>query len=204
MKKSNMLNAKTAALAAALMIAAGSAAAAPQPAEPTTIDNEIEMLRARLDAQEKMFNDFIRHGFHNGYRHHPRAFFDDPYFFPDDALFALPAPVDNNAFGKMNVADRKDMIEVTVELPGMEKDDISIEVKDNMLSIAGEKKGETEVKDGDYYMQERSFGTFNRSLALPDNIEINKITSSLKNGVLTINIPKTEAKEVKTVKIPVK
>ena len=104
----------------------------------------------------------------------------------------------------MNVADRKDMIEVTVELPGMEKDDISIEVKDNMLSIAGEKKGETEVKDGDYYMQERSFGTFNRSLALPDNIEISKITSSLKNGVLTINIPKTEAKEVKTVKIPVK
>ena len=71
-------------------------------------------------------------------------------------------------------------------------------------SIAGEKKGETEVKDGNYYMQERSFGTFNRSLALPDNIEINKITSSLKNGVLTINIPKTEEKEIKTVKIPVK
>ena len=204
MTKRNILNAKTAALTAALMIAAGSAVAAPQPTEPTSIDNEIEMLRARLDAQEKMFNDFIRHGFHNGYLHHPRALFDDPYFFPDDALFALPAPVDNNAFGKMNVADRKDMIEVTVELPGMEKDDISIEVKDNMLSIAGEKKGETEVKDGNYYMQERSFGTFNRSLALPDNIEINKITSSLKNGVLTINIPKTEAKEVKTVKIPVK
>ncbi len=195
------INAKTATFVAALMLAAGSSTATmtEKTATPTT-DNEIEMLKQRLDAQEEMLRNLIGRSMP---RHHPRAFFDDFYFFPDDILFALPTPDANNAFGLMNVSDKKDMIEVSVELPGMEKDDISIEVKNNVLTIAGEKKDEKEVKKGDYYMQEHQFGTFNRSVALPENVDINKITSHLKNGVLTVVIPKTKAKAAEVRKITV-
>ena len=128
---------------------------------------------------------------------------NDPYFAPDDILFNAPMQAPTDVFGRMNVSDKKDAIEVTVEMPGMDKKDIEIEVKDNILTVSGEKKEAQEVKEGDYYMQERQFGQFNRSIGLPDNIDVNKISSSLKNGVLTIIVPKTAEKAVEVKKIPV-
>lgn len=68
-------------------------------------------------------------------------------------------------------------------MPGMDKKDIEIEVKDNILTVSGEKKEAQEVKEGDYYMQERQFGQFNRSIGLPDNIDVNKFPAASKRRV---------------------
>ena len=166
-------------------------------------DKEIAMLKQRVDEQERMINDLLRFNSPAKFHHHMRRMLNDPYFAPDDILFNAPMQAPTDVFGRMNVSDKKDAIEVTVEMPGMDKKDIEIEVKDNILTISGEKKEAQEVKEGDYYMQERQFGQSNRSIGLPDNIDVNKISSSLKNGVLTIIVPKTVEKAVEVKKIPV-
>ena len=150
-----------------------------------------------------MINDLLRFNSPAKFHHHMRRMLNDPYFAPDDILFNAPMQAPTDVFGRMNVSDKKDAIEITVEMPGMDKKDIEIEVKDNILTVSGEKKEAQEVKEGDYYMQERQFGQFNRSIGLPDNIDVNKISSSLKNGVLTIIVPKTAEKAVEVKKIPV-
>lgn len=194
----------TAALAAALLMstAAGSVYAG-QTNNSNTADQEIALLKQKVNEQEQLINDLLRSHSPRKLHHHMRQLLNDPYFAADDILFNAPMPGANDVFGRMNVSDQKGAVEVTVEMPGMDKKDISIEVKDNILSIRGEKKEAEEVKNGDYFMQERQFGQFNRSVSLPDNIDINKISSSLKNGVLTIIVPKTAEKAVEVKKIPI-
>lgn len=192
------------ALAAALLMstAVGSVYAG-QTSSSNTPDQEIALLKQQVNEQEQVINDLLRSHSPRKLHHHMRRLMNDPYFAADDILFNAPMPGTNDVFGRMNVSDKKDAVEVTVEMPGMDKKDISIEVKDNILSIRGEKKEAEEVKNGDYFMQERQFGQFNRSVSLPDNIDINKISSSLKNGVLTIIVPKTAEKAVEVKKIPI-
>ncbi len=179
-------------------------AALPVCAEQTNDDNqEIAMLKQKIGEQEQMINDLLYFNSPAKLRHQMQRIFGAPYFAPNDILFNVPMPAQPEVFGRMNVSDKKGEIEVTVEMAGMDKKDIEIEIKDNILTISGEKKEVNNVKEGNYYMQERQFGQFNRSLSLPDNININKISSHLKNGVLTIIIPKTAEKPVEVKKIPV-
>lgn len=166
---------------------------------PKAANPEIEMLKQRLDAQERAINDFIQLNTPTDLRRHMHRLLSDPYVI--DSSVALVATPD--VFGRMNVVDGKDKITVTLEMPGMEKKDINIELKDYVLTISGEKKDAQEVKEGDYFLQERQFGTFNRSVSLPENIDVNKISSQLKNGVLTIVVPKTEVKVQEVKKIPI-
>ena len=166
---------------------------------PKAPNPEIEMLKQRLDAQERAINDFIQLNTPTDLRRHMHRLLNDPYVV--DSSVALVATPD--VFGRMNVVDGKDKITVTLEMPGMEKKDINIELKDYVLTISGEKKEAQEVKEGDYFLQERQFGTFNRSVSLPENIDVNKISSQLKNGVLTIVVPKTEVKAQEVKKIPI-
>ncbi len=102
----------------------------------------------------------------------------------------------------MNIEETKDAYKISVELPGMEKDDIDIEVKDNVLTISGEKKEERESEEGTFYRRERRFGKFSRSINLPNDINIDDISAEYKNGVLMLTLPKTE--EAKPKKITVK
>ncbi|MFW6126222.1 MAG: Hsp20/alpha crystallin family protein [Chloroflexota bacterium] len=90
---------------------------------------------------------------------------------------------------------------VRAELPGMKEEDVDVSVSDDLLTIRGEKKGESEVKDEDYYVCERSYGSFSRTIRLPSNADTGKVDANFEDGVLEVTVPKTA--EAKAKKIPV-
>ena len=90
---------------------------------------------------------------------------------------------------------------VNAELPGMNKDDIAIDVKDRILTVKGERHCDNEVKDDRYYRRERAFGKFQRSFSLPEGVESEKITAEFKNGMLKVSIPRPEAKKPKQITV---
>ncbi len=85
----------------------------------------------------------------------------------------------------------------------MKKDDIHVEVKENRLTISGERKTKEEVKDEDYYRVESSYGKFERSFALPDNVDAENVSASSEDGVLEVVLPKKE-RSAETKKVEVK
>ena len=103
----------------------------------------------------------------------------------------------------VDVFEEKDDIVVKAELPGMEKDNIEVNLADHRLTIKGEKKKEDEVKEEDYYRAERSYGSFLRTLDLPKDVRADKVKASFKNGILEIRMPKTEEAKTKEVKVKV-
>jgi HSP20 family protein len=116
--------------------------------------------------------------------------------------------ISRGAFGsfspKIDVSEDEGQLSVTAELPGLDEKDIDVSLKDHVLTIKGEKKAEKEEKDKSYFRVERSFGSFQRSIRIPDDIEADKIKASFKNGLLNISIPKSEDKEKSVKKIEVK
>ena len=130
----------------------------------------------------------------------------DPFNSFFDAMMFDPRPCEAPQFAgpKMDVADLKDKIEVKVELPGMEKDEVTLTCENGILTVSGKRKQETEEKSKDYYMKEISSGSFSRSVRLPENIDESKIEAEFKNGVLTVMIPKKEVKEKPVKTIPIK
>ncbi len=92
----------------------------------------------------------------------------------------------------LNVYETDEAFELTVELPGMKKEDIDISMEGHTLTISGERKATREEDGRTYHRVESSFGTFSRSLPLPDNIDEERIEANYENGVLTVNIPKTK------------
>lgn len=90
-----------------------------------------------------------------------------------------------------------------VELPGMEEKDIDVSVKDNVLTIKGEKKEEKEKKSKASHVRERSYGYFERSFSLPSNTDIEKVQAKFKNGVLKMEIPKDPSKAPKAIEVKV-
>jgi HSP20 family protein len=105
--------------------------------------------------------------------------------------------------GAVDVYEEKDDIVVKAELPGMEKDNIEVNISDHHLTIKGEKKKEEEIKEEDYYRSERSYGSFVRSLELPKDIQTDKVKAAFKNGILEIRMPKTEEAKKKEIKVKV-
>ena len=87
------------------------------------------------------------------------------------------------------------------ELPGMKREDISVNVIDNTLTISGEKKNEEKVERKDYLRLESSYGTFNRTLHLPDGCITDKVTATFKDGVLEVRVPRTGSGTAKTITI---
>jgi HSP20 family protein len=101
----------------------------------------------------------------------------------------------------IEVFEKEDKFVVKADLPGMKQDDIDISVVGDTLTIKGERKAESEVKEEDYYCCERSYGSFSRSIAVPSNVDAKKIEASYEDGVLEVSLPK--APEVKPKKISV-
>lgn len=93
---------------------------------------------------------------------------------------------------------------VEADLPGVKKEDISVETKDNILTISGERKHKDEVKKDDYYKLESSYGKFVRSFTLPKGVDAENIKASCENGVLEVVIPKLTKKIEEKKKIKVK
>lgn len=106
----------------------------------------------------------------------------------------------------VDIVDLEKEIQVRVELPGMAEKDIDVEISDNMLTIRGEKKEEREEgeKEGRYYISERRYGSFERSLRLPESANRDKVEARFSKGVLTIAFPKTKEALQKTKKIKIK
>ncbi len=93
---------------------------------------------------------------------------------------------------------------VEVDLPGVKKEDVDINVEDNVLTVTGERKQEEETKDKEYYRLESRYGKFSRSFTLPQKVDVNKISAKSEDGVLEIVIPKLKEPEVKPKKIKIK
>ncbi len=100
----------------------------------------------------------------------------------------------------VDVSETPTEIAVSVELPGFEKDEIDISLEENVLSISGERKFEKE-ENRDFHRVERWYGSFFRSFRLPATVDSSKIDASLKDGLLTIRLPKVE--EARPRQIPV-
>jgi len=100
-----------------------------------------------------------------------------------------------------DIYDTKDGYVFKLEVPGLKREDISIEFNENTLSIKGERKEEKEIKKEDYHQIESCSGTFSRSFTLSHNIDHKKIDANLKNGILELRVAKVEEKKPKTITI---
>ena len=87
------------------------------------------------------------------------------------------------------------------DLPGLSEEDVSIEVQDGALTISGERKAEHEERERGWYRIERAFGSFNRSLTLPDGVDPDGIQASFAHGVLEVRIPKPEQRKPRRIEI---
>lgn len=104
----------------------------------------------------------------------------------------------------IDVEDKKDRVVVKAELPGMKKEDVKVSVEENYLIIEGEKKEEEEKEEKGYYRRECSYGSFQRAVSLPSNVDTDNVDASYKDGVLKINLPKNEEEEPPTKEIDIK
>jgi len=101
----------------------------------------------------------------------------------------------------VDIYEDKNNIILEAELPGMKKDELSIDVKNNVLTLSGERKHEQETKKENFHRIERSYGKFSRSFTLPDSVKVDKVKANYKDGVLEITLPKP--KEAKAIPIKV-
>ena len=102
---------------------------------------------------------------------------------------------------KVDVFEEEDHIVMTAELPGVEKDNIAIDVNGRVLTLKGERAYDKEVKEDQYTLRERAYGTFQRSFTLPAETDSEKIKAAYKDGVLTLNIPKPASSKPKQITI---
>lgn len=107
------------------------------------------------------------------------------------------------AFPSVDVFEDDDNVVVKAELPGVNKDDLDVNVEENTITISGEKKKEEKKEEKDYYRIERSYGSFKRSFSLPAEVESAKAKARFKDGVLEVTIPKSEKAKKKQIKVTV-
>jgi len=101
----------------------------------------------------------------------------------------------------VDVYDQDEKIVIKAELPGIDKKDIHVDVKDGVMTLKGERSYENEVKEEKYHCKERAFGKFHRSFTLPEGLDPGKIEADYKDGVLKIEIPKPEEKKPKEITV---
>lgn len=101
----------------------------------------------------------------------------------------------------VDIVEDDDRYVVTTELPGSKKEDITVEMKDGVLTIRGEKRNEREEKKEQSRWIERSYGTFSRSFTLPSNAQGERIKAEFRDGILTIDVPKAEEAKPKVISI---
>ena len=103
----------------------------------------------------------------------------------------------------MDLLETDDHFVLRADLPGLSEEDVKVELEDNVLTISGERRHEQESKKGGYYRIERAFGTFARTLTLPDGVDADGVQASFDKGVLEVSIPKPEQRKPRRVAITV-
>lgn len=142
-----------------------------------------------MERMERMLSDFFRR----------------PYslFSPTHWMRSFPEMEDVSRVS-VDVFDEGDNVVIKAEVPGISKDDIEVSFKDNhTIMISGEKKKEEKVENKDYYRMERSYGSFNRSIVLPSEVNPDQASATFKDGILDIHIPKSEESRQKVKKIQI-
>jgi len=114
----------------------------------------------------------------------------------DSGLFSGWSPA-------LDVFDDKDNLVVKAELPGLKKEEINVSIHDGVLTLSGERKRETEKKEGETFRSERYFGKFQRSVTLPTAVDSNKVNATYKDGILTVELPKAEEAKPKQIAVSV-
>ncbi|HEY0853062.1 MAG TPA: Hsp20/alpha crystallin family protein [Bradyrhizobium sp.] len=102
---------------------------------------------------------------------------------------------------RMDVSETDKAIEIEAELPGLETKDVQINLADNVLTIRGEKKNEREEKNKDYHLVERSFGSFSRSVQLPQGVKPDDVSAEIAKGVLRVTVKKPAPAQSKQIEI---
>lgn len=115
----------------------------------------------------------------------------------DEGFFAFSTPA-------VDMTEDDQAYKITAELPGLEEKNIDVTVSGDMLTLKGEKHYEKDEKDKNHFMSERAYGSFQRSFALPDGVDRDKIAAELSKGVLTITLPKRAEAQTPQKKIEVK
>jgi HSP20 family protein len=140
----------------------------------------------RWDPYREMqsFQDRINRAFGNATRGHREE---------ELSLGAWVPPVD--------IAEEKDRIVITAELPGFKENDISIQTENGMLTIAGERKFDQENNDRNYHRVERSYGQFVRSFSLPNNVDRERIQATFRDGLLEVDLPKREDAKPRQIRV---
>ena len=122
-----------------------------------------------------------------------------------DSVFDAPTPSRSGALRRwlpaMDLVEAEDHYVLKADLPGLSEDDVKIEFEDRTLTISGQRKSEHETKKDGYVRVERAFGSFSRSLTLPDGVDGDAVTASFDRGVLEISIPKPEVRKPKRIEI---
>jgi HSP20 family protein len=101
----------------------------------------------------------------------------------------------------MDLVEDEEQFVLKADLPGLSEDDVEIEIRDNALTISGERKSEREQKERGWYRVERATGRFSRSLTLPEGVDPDGVTAEFDRGVLEVRIPKPEQRKPRRVQI---
>jgi HSP20 family protein len=104
----------------------------------------------------------------------------------------------------VDVAENDDELTVRAEIPGVDPKELQVSISGNQLVLAGEKKESSEKKGKDFYQTESRYGSFRRSIPLPESVDQEKVEADYTNGVLTIRLKKTQATPPKKVEVQVK
>jgi HSP20 family protein len=133
------------------------------------------MMRRFMDDMDRLFEGFSGFG--------KTPFFENPPAFPEWSEFekTMWAP-------QIEVMKHDNEMTVRVDLPGMKREEINVEIADGALTLSGERKEETEEKKEGFYHSERSYGSFYRSIPVPDSVKPENATAKFENGVLEVKI----------------
>jgi HSP20 family protein len=156
------------------------------PAGPFTL------MRRMADDMDRLFDSFLGRGTLS-----PGSLFDDD-------LLSVPAlPRSMTWMPQVEVLRRADKYVVRADLPGLRKEDVNVEVNDDVLTISGERRDEHEEDRDGFYRSERSYGQFYRAIPLPEGVDANQCDAQFKDGVLeiTFNAPKQEEKRGRRIQI---
>ena len=125
-------------------------------------------------------------------------FFEDRFF--DEGMEDCQVKAWNPS---TDIVEMEDHYLFKVELPGVKKEDVKVEIEKDTLTIKGERKEETEIKKDDYLRVESFSGSFSRTFKIPEGLEEKKIKASLKDGVMKLEIPKPKEEVIKPISISV-
>jgi len=124
--------------------------------------------------------------------------FNDPFFRNERTGDGLTL---ENWNPVVDIYDNDDSVVIKADLPGLSKDDITIDFENRTLTVKGERSFENEVKEENYYRRERAFGKFHRAFTVPAEVNPDQIKADFKDGVLKIEIPKPEEQQPKQITV---